>query len=118
MERGEPFSMQRSLVPACEAVGEMSVLAVTTLAARRHDLAGLGVVVDAARERSAKLKHREIGERASSLVVTNLIEQLGLRAEGLIEIARDASHGLEHRQVGAVHPSGAMRRPARRCPRR
>src|SRR3954454_17788109 len=98
MERSEAVSMQRRLVPVCEAGSEMPVLAVATLAARRHDLAGLRVVVDAAGERPAKLKHRQIGERTSLLAITNLIDQIGLRANRLIEIPRDASHSLKHRQ--------------------
>ena len=79
--------MKRSLVATGETLSEVPVLAVAPLAARRDDLVGLGVVVDAARERPAKLQHREVGERASALVVPHLIEQLGLRPPGLIEIA-------------------------------
>src|SRR5689334_20352398 len=99
MEGSQAFSVQRSLVTTGEAIGKVPVFAVTTIATRRNDLVSLGMVVGAARERSPKLKHREIGERASALVVPNLIEQFGLRAEGLIEIARNARHGLEHREI-------------------
>ncbi|MFN9952926.1 MAG: hypothetical protein ACK55I_07485, partial [bacterium] len=64
--------------------------------------------MDAGSQRTAKLHDRKIDERAASLVVAHLFEQVGLRTEGLIEIARDARHGLEHREIGSVHPSGAM----------
>ena len=74
MERGEAFSVQRGLVAACQGLGEMSVLAVASLAAGRQNLVGLSVVVGAAGERPAKLEHREIGERAAPLVVANLVE--------------------------------------------
>src|SRR5438105_2220925 len=108
MKRGDSILVQCCLIAPREAIGEVPILAVTTLAAGRNDLVRLSMVVSAACKGSAKLEHREISERASALVVPNLIQQLRPGTEGLIEIARDTSHGLEHCQVGTVHPRRAM----------
>ena len=59
-------------------------------------------------EEFGSVKHRQIGERASLLVITNLIDQIGLRAKWLIEIPRVIADGL---LVLACPKSGGMSAP-------